>query len=133
MKTPRSDIARVIADRLSKESPKKLARQIAAYLIVEHRSLEIDSLMRDVIKVRARQGLVEAEVSSAHLLNERLERQITKVVKDLRPNAKKVILDTQLDQSLIGGLRLNVINQRLDLSLRAKLNRFKQLTIQGRT
>jgi F0F1-type ATP synthase delta subunit len=36
-----------------------------------------------------------------------------------------------LDPEVLGGVRLSLANQQLDLSVEAKLNKFKQLTLTG--
>ena len=48
------------------------------------------------------------------------------------PNTKKIIVTHVIDPGVIGGVRLNFANKQLDLSAKAKLNRFRQLTMAGK-
>jgi F0F1-type ATP synthase delta subunit len=132
-KIPRSRIAEVIAKRSLKPVPaRKLAREIAAYLLVEHRSADLESLLRDILQYRADQGIVEVRATSAHSLNARLRSDIKAQIRELYPSAKQVIIDEELDETVLGSIRLELANQQFDASLRTKLNRFKQLTAAGK-
>jgi len=129
MKTPRTRLAGAIADRSLKEgaSP-KLAQEIAAYLLSEGRVSELNSILRDVQADWANAGYVEVLAASAHALSSEVKANITTRVKALFPAAKQIVVTEVHDPSVVGGVRLNLANQQLDLSVEAKLNQFKQLT-----
>lgn len=132
MKVTRSRLATVVAQRAqSSESVKKLARELAAYLLAEHRSGELDSIMRDIQQYRADHGIVEVLAASAYPLSPEVCSEIESMVRQLYPGASKVIISPLHDKSALGGVRLEFANEQLDLTLRAKLNRFKQLTAVG--
>ncbi len=132
MRPTKKKIAHYISDRLDKgDSINKLSKEVAAYLLSEHRTHDLNSIMRDVIAIRADKGDIEAEVAVAHGLEASSRRDIEKAVKAIRPDAKRVIIDERIDPSLIGGFRLSVIDKSLDLSVRAKLNKLKQMTLKG--
>jgi len=129
MKTPRTRIAQVIADRtLQSGADEALAREVAAYVLAERRVGELNSLMRDVQEDWARAGQVEVLAASAHPLNNEVRQDIETQIKTIYPNAKRIIVTEVLDPEVIGGVRLSLANQQLDLSVEAKLNKFKQLT-----
>ena len=130
MKTPRTRIARTIADRTLKSgSSSELAKEIAAYLLSENRIGELDSILRDVQADWAEAGYVEVLASSAHPISADIRANITNQVTSLYPDAKQVIVTEVLDPEVIGGVRLGLANQQLDLSVEAKLNKFKQITL----
>jgi F0F1-type ATP synthase delta subunit len=132
MRPKRRRIAEVITEKLGEgQSLKSLAREIAAYLLAEGRSKELDLITRDVIKLRAEKGFIESSATTAHELKPEAEKSLHDLIKSVRPNAKKIIIDHKLNPYLIGGVRLDIINQRLDLSVRAKLNKLKHLTSNG--
>ncbi len=132
MRPSRKKIAQVINKRLeSGESITKLAREVAAYLLEAGRSSELESIMRDVIALRADNGHVESSLTTAHSLSPKIEAEVKALIKAIEPSTKTIQLNKQVDPELIGGLKLHVINHSLDLSVRAKLNRLKQLSIQG--
>ncbi len=133
MKTPRHRIADTIADRaLKSTSTKTLARQTAAYLLDERRVGELDSLLRDIQSDWADDGHIEAIATSAFPLSPAIHKEIEREVRRLYPKAKSVLITEVHDASVIGGVRINLPNQQFDLSIQAKLDKFKQLTTAGK-
>ena len=129
MKIPRTVLAEVIYGHLKKSSDmRRFAMEIAAYLLTERRVGELDSIMRDVMELRAKDGTVEAVAVDAFALSDAVKREIQDLLKRYFPDAKNVIISESTDSSMIGGTKLILANQQLDMSIRAKLNRFKQLT-----
>ncbi|MEO8105171.1 MAG: F0F1 ATP synthase subunit delta [Candidatus Saccharibacteria bacterium] len=133
MKTPRHVVAIALAKR-SMQSPdlKGLSGEIAAYLLDERRTGELDSLIRDIMQYRADHGIVEVVAVTAHPLNAAVRVDIEKQVKHLYPAATMVVIAERHDKRVIGGVRLELANQQLDLSVRNKLNHLKQLTAAGK-
>jgi F0F1-type ATP synthase delta subunit len=135
MKTPRNQIVPVLAE-LSLQpgvDAKHLGREIAAYLLEENRTGELDSLMRDIIAYRASKGLVEVTAVSAHELSVAIRAEIGQQVRTGYKDAKKIITNERIDASMLGGVRLELVGRQLDLSVRNKLNRLKELTTAERT
>ena len=131
MKTPRHQVAAALAKRsLGSVNEPKFAKEIAAYLLTERRTSELNSLLRDVMQYRADKGIVEVTAHSAHPLTAGVRADIDKQIRTLYTTAKTVIIIERHDPSVVGGIRLELANQQLDLTVRAKLNRFKQLTSQ---
>jgi F0F1-type ATP synthase delta subunit len=128
-KTPRHEIAKVLAERtLGRINAKNFSEEIAAYLVSEHRTADLEPLLRDVMQYRADHGIVEVIAVTAYPLTAGVRGDIEKRVKALSPGAKQIIISEELSSDVVGGLRLEFPNQQLDLSVRAKLSRFKQLT-----
>jgi len=133
MKTSRIKIAGAITDKTLKSGiSKRLSQEVAAYLLSERRVNELDSILRDVQADWAEAGYVEVAAASAHPLTDVIKAEITKQIKALYPGAKQVIITQVADPEVIGGVRLNLPNQQLDLTVEAKLNKFKQLTAAGK-
>lgn len=131
-KQRRTRIAQVIANHTLKNGiSKKFTTEIAAYMLSERRVSELDSVLRDVQADWAEAGHVEVIASSAHSLTSGVKADITRQVKQLYPQSKQIIVTEAHDPEIIGGVRLNLANRQLDLSVEAKLNRFKQLTAVG--
>lgn len=135
MKTPRSQIVPVIADLAQRPgmSADQLSREVAAYLLDENRTGELGSLLRDVIAYRAERGIVELTAVSAHELSEATKRDIEKLVRTRFEHANDIVINHRLDSNAIGGVRLELVDEQLDLTIRSKLNRLKQLTTSERT
>ena len=133
MKTPRRHIARIISAKTLKSGmTKKLANEIAAYLLAERRVNELDSVMRDVQSDWAEAGIVEVTATSAHDLPAAAKSEITKRSKQIYPSASKIIITEAREPEVIGGVQLSWPNQQLDFSIVAKINKFKQLTSTGK-
>jgi F-type H+-transporting ATPase subunit delta len=132
MKVPRSQLAEIIGERtLEVRNLALLTREIAAYLLSEKRSHELESLMRDVLAYRQARGIVEADVATAHDLSETALKEVAALLKAHYPRAKKVIVKSHLDPEVIGGLKVGLAHEQLDMSVRAKLDTFKRLTTEG--
>lgn len=133
MAQSRTRLAHYIAEQtLNGADTQQLSREIAAYLLDEGDAGELDSLLRDVQAAWAEQGHVEVLAASAHPLTDEVKTDITRQVQTLYPAAKTVVVTEVHDPSVIGGVRLSLAHQQLDLSVEAKLNKFKQLTTAGK-
>ena len=129
MKASRTRLASTIASRTLKSGVSdKFAEEIAAYLLSEGRVSELNSIMRDVQEDWAQAGYVEVLAASAHELSGDVKTKIITQVKALYPSAKQIVVTEVHDPLIVGGVRLSLANQQLDLSVEAKLNKFKQLT-----
>lgn len=128
MKLPRNELVQIMA-KLSSELPaRKFVAEMAGYLLSERRTGELDSLARDFVNLRAKSGLVEVTAVSAHQLTETAIDEVKAKVKQIYPSAKKVIINQRIDRTQIGGVRLELPDKQLDLSVRGKINQFKRLT-----
>jgi F0F1-type ATP synthase delta subunit len=133
MKQSRVKLARVVADKTLKSGlNKRFSKEIAAYLLAEGRTGELDSILRDVQADWAEAGHVEVIAASAYPLSEASKKDIEREVKKIYPQAKSIGVRETLDPEIIGGVRLSLVNRQLDLSVEAKLNKFKQLTTAGK-
>lgn len=129
MRVSRTILARTLSSKLGEA---KLAKETAAYLISERRTHELESLLRDLEQYQAdEKGIVEVVSRSAHPLTAGERSEVQKTIKSVYPAAKKVIITENIDPDVLGGVRLELANQQLDMSVRSKLNRFKQLTAVG--
>lgn len=126
MKIARHRIAAALADKTLS------AQDIAAYLITERRTGELNSLMRDIMQIRADKGIVEVIAATAHPLTAEAKINIEKTVRSVMPTAKTVIITERHYPDVVGGVRLEMANERLDLSIRNKLNKFKQSMTAGK-
>ena len=133
MKQPRRLLVEAIALRTTElHDPKALATEIAAYLLEQGRTAELESLLRDLIAYRAAQGVVEADLVSAHDLGEQVSADAKQILKDYYPDAHKVTIHTRLDPALVGGVKLVMPNEQLDLTVRAELTYFKSHLLAGK-
>jgi F0F1-type ATP synthase delta subunit len=133
MKQTRHHLAEVIADKtINTSNEKQLAKEIAAYLLDEKQTSSLDSLIRDIMQCRAEKGVVEATAVTVSGLPENVINDVRSLVKEHYPDAKEVIINQAKDDDVVGGLRLDFANEQLDMSVKAKLNKFKRLTAAGK-
>lgn len=130
MKSTRKDLANVIATHKGADA-KLLAREIAAFLIESRQTASLESLLRDVMAYREANGQVEAEVTAAHDLSDAVLAEVRQLVQSQKPGAKKVSVFPVHDQAVIGGIKVRLANEQLDLTVRAQLDTFKRLTTEG--
>lgn len=130
MKLPRHKLAVEISRRLDSGEPKeRIAREVAALLIENGQTSELNSLLRDVQEYRAQQnGIVEVNAESAYELGNEQRKNIEDAIRIQYPQTKKVIIHHQLNPHVVGGLSLSFANAKLDLTIRAKLNKLRTLT-----
>jgi F0F1-type ATP synthase delta subunit len=125
----RTELAAVIGERTLHEGDlKKLETAVAAYLLEQNMEGQLDSLMRDVLKYRAAHGIVEATAVSAFPLTGDTRSEVLQVLKAEYPSAKSYHLNERINPDVIGGVRLEMADEELDLTVRSKLNTLKRLT-----
>lgn len=132
MKVPRHILAEAIAERtLHVRDTDLLAREIAAYLLAERRTAELESILRDIMQYRTKHGVLEAEVVTAHDITPQVMSEVKQLLRTAYPSAKTVHVAQRQDEAVVGGLRVDMANEQLDLSVSNKLATFKRLTTEG--
>lgn len=128
----RTDLATIIGKKTMHVTDMKLlAKEVAAYLMENNHVYDLESLMRDVLAYRQSHGVLEAEVISAYELDDQTLQEVKQLLKAHYPEAKKVVVHTHIDPEVVGGLRVTLANEQLDMSVRSKLDMFRRLTIEG--
>lgn len=126
---PRHKLASQAVRALSK-GDKSLAKKLAAYLIDNNATEEVNSLGRDILQLRAEEkGIVEVTAVSAHKLSPAMKSEIERMVRNTHKNAKSVIINERIDQEVIGGVRLEFANALLDSTVDARLNSLRDKVI----
>ena len=132
MKVPRHILAEAIAQRTLRVSDvKALAREIAAYLLEERRTAELESVLRDIMQYRTDHGVLEAEVVTAHDVSQTVLTEVKQLLQAAYPKSKAVHVGSRQDQGVIGGIRVDMANEQLDMTVQRKIATFKRLTNEG--
>lgn len=119
----RTQIAHTVARLMQDGETANLAQEIAAYLMSEHRLRDLDSIMRDAARIRyEKYGILEATATTARPLTAEAKRDIKEYLA-----SKQVILNEDQNPAVVGGLRLEALDKQLDVSIKGRLNRLKQL------
>jgi F-type H+-transporting ATPase subunit delta len=120
--TDRKQLVTAIEKLLEKsKDSKQLALAIAAYLLETRQTKDAGALLRDLEALRLnKKGVLEVHVTSAHRLNESSLQGIKKLF-----DAKHIIIHEEQDPRLLGGVKVRAHDQRLDYSVRTRLQRLK--------
>lgn len=121
----RRKIAVYAADRIvGGVAVKTVLRDIAAYLVDARRTRETQLVVREIEDVLAEKGVIIADVTTAHPLSGSLRTEVKKLVE-----GKTVYLRESIDESVLGGVLVDIPGQRFDGTIRRKLTalRAKQL------
>jgi F-type H+-transporting ATPase subunit delta len=120
-KVSRRTLAASIAELMENNQP-DLAKGLAAYLVQEGRAKELESLLRDVARLRyEQQGVLEIDATTAHALNAEIQAEIKRMLP-----AKEHIVHETREPGIIGGLLLETADRQLDLTVRHRLSQLKQ-------
>jgi ATP synthase F1 delta subunit len=130
MKAKRSRISNVIGEHMLELGvTKDYSLEIAAYLISERRTKELNSILRDIQSNWVQHGYIDVNALSAHSLNNQEKQEIINIMKKYYPKANKINVSEELNPELIGGVKLILSEQQLDLSVSGKLNEFKNIVM----
>lgn len=128
-KMPRRELAKVIAERtMHSIDTKELAQEVAAYLLAEGRTAELETLIRDIMQYRQDHGIIEATAVTSHDIGSNVISDVEAIVRQQYPDAKSIAVHSVHDQHVVGGVRIELAQSQLDMTVQAKLNTFKRLT-----
>lgn len=126
----RTDLAEVVARMLDgNQSSKQLSRQIAAYLVAEHQTKDLDVILRDVMSARARHGVVEANVTTAFPLSSSVKTEVQKLLKQEYPEAQNFVVQSTVDPAALSGVRIQTPDKQLDETARGKLEKLRRMHV----
>lgn len=75
--------------------------------------------------IHKQEGILEAYVSSAEPLDENQKKDIVKELKR-RYSATEIILIEKIDISLLGGFKIEIGNEVIDLSIKSKISKLQE-------
>lgn len=122
----RRSIARYAAGRVAEGDTAAAVKHLAAYLVSERRTKELDLLVRDIEHALAERGIVIADVFSSRPLSDSVLSEI-KALAGRGEKPREVHLRLHEDESLLGGVVVRVPGAELDGSLRGRINNVKAL------
>lgn len=101
----------------------KISQRLLRYMYTHGQLKLLPEVIRHIEQLEhLKHGTTAVTVRSAHALPETL---ISNVIKQLLPQTNPVIAQIQ-DAAVIGGVQIETINQRWDLSLRGQLRQLTQ-------
>ena len=133
-KLSRRAIATYVASQLTgsqatEATSKKVILQLAAYLVDTRRTKELSLIVRDIQVYLSDAGMVSGAITTASTLSAATKTAIEKYIKG-QTGAATVALDSIIDPSVIGGVKISIPGRELDATVSRNLTvlktRFKQ-------
>lgn len=127
-KLSRRAIANYTADQLvAGVSAHALARRLAAVLTESGLTNQLEFLLGDIAsELESRGQLAVGRVTTIHPLTEELGAALKAQIKTAT-KVREVLLEEQIDKSVIGGIRVETASRVWDDTLSRKLNRLKEV------
>lgn len=111
---------------LADKNPGKVAKQLASVLVASRRQNQAEQLVDDIAwELEKRGRMANAQVTSARALSETLRKQINAHIK-AAAKVQQVILNEVVDESVIGGLKIDTAAHSWDKTLRRKLTQIRE-------
>src|SRR6185437_5904284 len=100
-------------------------RNFLLVLVDKNRAGKLDEIAREFERLAAAQeGVVHAELTTAVELSDADAKELLQQIE--RASGQKVVATRRVDPDLIGGMVLQVGSQRLDSSVRGRLERLRR-------
>lgn len=126
MAVSRRVLVRTIVDQLETDKMAAVMRRLAAYVIENKLSSQIELIISDIEAELVKRKIVIADVMTARPLVEESREAILDYIRGLT-NVKNAELRESIDESLLGGAIIKVAGTELDSSLKTKLQRLKTI------
>lgn len=126
-KVSRRALARYAADRLLAGEPaSKVAKAVASVLVQDKRSGEAELLLADIsYELESRGKAATAQATTAHDLTDNLRSEIKDLIKKAL-KVDQVIINEQIDKSVIGGVRIETATRIWDKTVAHQLNELRE-------
>lgn len=115
----RRSVAVHVAERLA-AGDKTVVNQLAAYIVENRQTRNIDSFVRDIESRVLAMGTATVDVTSAFSLSEATRAEIKSFIKK-QTGVSEVALRERVDESVLGGVRLRTPGRELDATLARKI------------
>ncbi len=123
-----NELAEYAVEQLASGADSQLvARRLAAYLLQERRSRDMPAVMRAIEEELARRGSQQIVITSAHAILEETKKQLSALL-----DVKNPVFSEVIDPSVIGGVKARSGESEIDLTVSAKLNRFKAKVMESK-
>lgn len=117
-KLTRRAVTRYVADQLvSGADANNVIAQLAAYLVVQRKTKQIDSFIADIEIELAARGVVVADVTTARPLSEELRQSVETLIAT-QTGGRHVALREHVDRDIIGGMIIRSAGTEYDRSIK---------------
>lgn len=123
----RRALAEHVASRLQAGDDTVL-QEVAAYLLETRRVRELDLYVREIEAALTQNGVVVADVASAHQLTKKTEQAIVRYLKATY-HVDTVEMKQSVDPQLIGGIQVRTPDAEYDATVRRKLTKLQTMKV----
>ena len=124
-KLSRRAIAKYAAEQLTnKGDHKKFILQLAAYLVDTRRTNELSLIVRDIQFYLSEAGSVSGVITTATELTAETKKAVEQYIKQ-QTGATTVALDSFIDPSVLGGVKVSIPDRELDATVSRSLTTLK--------
>lgn len=123
-KLSRRKISEYIAEQVLAGNTDVAIKELAAYLIESRRTREAELIVRSIEDELAKRGMVVANVTTAT----KLDKTLTESIKEIL-GAKKLAVRENVDESVIGGVKVEAPGVKLDATIRNRINNLQNAKI----
>jgi F0F1-type ATP synthase delta subunit len=119
----RRELVQVIVDLIAQtRDEKKLARDIAQYLMRHKQSGNLDAILRAVMTNRQKTGIVEVSATTAFPLTTSVQKEVTAAISQEYPEAQHVIVHGVVRPEVLSGVDLQTIDKQFNATAQGKLD-----------
>lgn len=119
----------IVAEITNGTKVQDVAQMLAAYLIQERRIGDINAILRDIQRlILETESKLYVKTISAKELTVELENQIKEIFIN-NTGSKSVVIQQEINPVVVGGVRCETADQRLDLTVRRQLQRLKTTSV----
>lgn len=127
MKISRRQLARYAADQIAAGiAPGELAARLGSVLVATKRPNQAMQLIDDInYELEVRGIWAQATVTTAFPLSDELKAELQKFIKN-SSSVKSVDLHQRIDQTIIGGIRLDTATKNWDQTIKKRLTDIRE-------
>lgn len=121
-KPSKKQIALAVLELSKNSSKKKIAESLASYLADNHRTNELDAIMREIeVQREQMDGISEVTIKSQNKIDESFAKKVVKLM-----DIERSVINYEINKDLVGGVRAEANGRVLDLTVRNRLNLLKE-------
>jgi len=127
-KVTTSELAKYAVDEIEAgTSSSNVAQKIAAFLLEERRSRDHAAVMRAIDEELAKRGSPQVVITSAFEVSIETKKQLAGLL-----DVKNPVFSDVIDKNVIGGVKARSGDSEIDLTVRARMNKFKATIVSGK-
>lgn len=121
-KPSKKQIALAVLELSKNSSKKKIGESLASYLADNHRTNELDAIMREIeVQREQMDGISEVTIKSQNKIDESFAKKVVKLM-----DIERSVINYEINKDLVGGVRAEANGRVLDLTVRNRLNLLKE-------